>query len=96
MVEYKLNEEGLLVEVNTNEPFNSEEITLSESALPVERGFWSKFKGFMFKEITFANILPRVNFELELSQYEKKVFKEVKDFWTQDIRDIFNRNKEEF
>ena len=68
------------------------EVALENNNLPVERGFWTKFKDFMFKEITFSNMLPRVSFELELTSYEKKVFTEVRDFWTQDIRDIFKRN----
>ena len=109
MIEYRLNEEGILVEVESNSVEQNNEISLNnvntmndsmlngEVALennnvPVERGFWTKFKDFMFKEITFSNMLPRVSFELELTSYEKKVFTEVRDFWTQDIRDIFKRN----
>lgn len=109
MIEYRLNEEGILVEVESNSVEQNNEISLDNvntmndsmlngevalenNNLPVERGFWTKFKDFMFKEITFSNILPRVNFELELTSYEKKVFTEVRDFWTQDIRDIFKRN----
>lgn len=109
MIEYRLNEEGILVEVESNSVEQNNEISLNNvntmndsmlngevalenNNLPVERGFWTKFKDFMFKEITFSNILPRVSFELELTSYEKKVFTEVRDFWTQDIRDIFKRN----
>ena len=109
MIEYRLNEEGILVEVESNSVEQNNEISLDNvnaindsmvngevalenNNLPVERGFWTKIKDFMFKEITFSNILPRVNFELELTSYEKKVFTEVRDFWTQDIRDIFKRN----
>mgnify|MGYP000902339309 CR=1 FL=1 len=109
MIEYRLNEEGILVEVESNSVEQNNEISLDNvntmndsmlngevvlenNNLPVERGFWTKFKDFMFKEITFSNILPRVSFELELTSYEKKVFTEVRDFWTQDIRDIFKRN----
>lgn len=109
MIEYRLNEEGILVEVESNSVEQNNEISLNNvntmndsmlngevalenNNLPVERGFWTKFKDFMFKEITFSNMLPRVSFELELTSYEKKVFTEVRDFWTQDIRDIFKRN----
>lgn len=109
MVEYRLNEEGILVEVDTSlestsdlnvaestsEEINfGQEITLennSEEFLPVERGFWSKFSEF-FKEFSFSNIFPRISFELELSDYEKKVFGEVRDFWSQDIRELFGKN----
>ena len=40
----------------------------------------------MFKEINLKEFLfQEIDLSLKLSPYEKKVFKEVKDFWTQDI-----------
>ena len=84
MVEYRLNEDGILVEVDSKlgmmEEIAAEQVTETFNA-PVETGFWTKFKNFMFQEIFFQE----VDLSLKLSPYEKKVFKEVKDFWTQDI-----------
>ena len=89
MVEYRLNEDGILVEVDSNlgmmEEIEAEQVTETFNA-PVEIGFWTKFKNFMFKEINLKEFLfQEVDLSLKLSPYEKKVFKEVKDFWTQDI-----------
>ena len=89
MVEYRLNEDGILVEVDSKlgmmEEIASEQVTETFNA-PVETGFWTKFKNFMFQEINLKEFFfQEVDLSLKLSPYEKKVFKEVKDFWTQDI-----------
>ena len=53
MVEYRLNEDGILVEVDSNlgmmEEIEAEQATETFNA-PVETGFWTKFKNFIFKE----------------------------------------------
>lgn len=116
MIEYRLSEEGFLIEVekenkvenvntvndstyennieNNNVLENSEEnleqnsvigneISLEEvGGLPAKKGFWSMFKEALFKDI---KIFPRT----KLTPYEVKVFTEVKDFWTQDMRKLF-------
>lgn len=93
MVEYRLNGDGILVEVDSDSNTNfgimdeiEKEQTIETFNAPVERGFWTKFKNFMFKEINLKEFLfQEIDLSLKLSPYEKKVFKEVKDFWTQDI-----------
>ena len=89
MVEYRLNEDGILVEVDSKlgmmEEIAAEQVTETFNA-PVETGFWTKFKNLMFTEINLKEFLfQEVDLSLKLSPYEKKVFKEVKDFRTQDI-----------
>ena len=88
MVEYRLNEDGILVEVDSDSNANfgimdeiEKEQTIETFNAPVETGFWTKFKEINLKEFLFQEI----DLSLKLSPYEKKVFKEVKDFWTQDI-----------
>lgn len=109
MIEYRLNEEGVLVEVDSNLNL-TQEATLENveqelsTALPVEQGFWGKFKGFLFQEINLKEFLfQEINMKelmfkevkafdglkINLTPYEKKVFGEVKDFWTQDVKQIF-------
>ena len=91
MIEYRLNEQGLLVEVETGSEVNKE---LTFDSQMVESGFWSKFKSFMFRELNFSSVFPRVSFELDLTDYEKKVFGEVRDFWTKDVRTMFFNKKD--
>lgn len=45
-----------------------------EKALPAQVSPWTKIKNFLFKEIT-----------VELTPKQEKVFKEVRDFWCQEI-----------
>ena len=47
---------------------------MEENQLPVKTGFWSKFKAFMFQDIT-----------VELTPYQQKVEDEINDFLHQDI-----------
>lgn len=118
MIEYRLSEEGFLIEVekeNKLEQLNNinnlnieketkeqkndivdnneenlsdndvigNEISLEEvGGVPAKRGFWAMFKEALFKDI---NIFPKT----KLTPYEVKVFTEVKDFWTQDMRKLF-------
>ena len=44
------------------------------SNLPAEVSVWTKIKNFLFHEV-----------KLELTPKQEKVFKEVRDFWTQEI-----------
>ena len=44
------------------------------SQVPTKVGFWHSFKNFWLQPIT-----------LELTPYQKKVFKEVHDFWNQEV-----------
>ena len=46
----------------------------SYSKVPVKVGFWGNVKNFWFQPIT-----------VELTQKEKKIFQEVRDFWNQEI-----------
>ncbi len=118
MIEYRLSEEGFLIEVekeNKLEQLNNmnnsniekktkeqgndiidnneenlsnndvigNEINLEEiGGVPAKRGFWAMFKEALFKDI---KIFPKT----KLTPYEAKVFTEVKDFWTQDMRKLF-------
>lgn len=107
MIEYRLNEYGILEEVQ-NENNNLENIELNNespienlmednSALPVKKGFWTKFKDFMFQPINVKDFLfqeidlyKEVNLiNLELTPYESRVLNQVKDFWTQDVTNTF-------
>ena len=82
MVEYRLNEDGILVEVDSDSNTNfgimdeiEKEQTIETFNAPVERGFWTKFKNFMFKEINLKEFLfQEIDLSLKLSPYEKKVF----------------------
>lgn len=60
--------------VNTAEPMNGGEELGKSQALPTKVSGWTKVKNFLFQEVT-----------IELTPYQQKVFKEVKDFWCQDI-----------
>lgn len=51
----------------------------SKTGLPSEVSIWSKIRGFLFKEITITDT------ELVLTPKQAKVFKEVHDFWNQEI-----------
>ena len=42
--------------------------------VPAKVGFWNSFKSFWLQPIT-----------IELTPYQKKVFKEVHDFWNQEV-----------
>ncbi len=46
----------------------------NQTSLPTKVGFWSKFKTFLFQEIS-----------VELTPYQQKVENEVNDFLHQDI-----------
>ena len=46
----------------------------SYSKVPAKVGFWSSFKTFALKPIV-----------VELTPYQQKVFKEVSDFWNQEV-----------
>lgn len=99
MLEYRLTEDGVLIEkevnvvesvmkeINPDEPEISEEFeAVAQETMPVKQGFWGKFKNFMLKEI---DLFAPVDFTLRLTPYESKVLKEVKDFWLQDIKSDF-------
>ena len=99
MLEYRLTEDGVLIEKEVNvvenvmKEINPESQGVSaefeagaKENVPVKQGFWQKFKSFMFKEI---DLLAPVDFTLRLTPYESKVLKEVKDFWLQDVRNDF-------
>lgn len=53
---------------------------VNNTALPQKVGLWGKVKNFLFQEI---DLNKEVKFEL--TPKEKKVLKEVHDFWFQDI-----------
>lgn len=52
----------------------------SGSNLPVQTGFWTKVKSFLFQEIDWNKEI-----KVELTPYEQKVEKEVNDFLHQEI-----------
>jgi len=56
--------------VNSAEPMNEE----TGKALPTKVDAWTKVKNFLFKEI-----------KVELTPKQEKVFKEVSEFWHQEI-----------
>lgn len=58
--------------VNSAEPMNTG--VEGEKTLPAKISPWTKMKKFLFQEIT-----------VELTPKQEKVFKEVHDFWHQDI-----------
>ncbi len=102
MLEYRLTEDGVLIEKEVNVVENvmkeingeaqavSEEFeAVSQETMPVKQGFWQKFKKFMFQEV---DLMAPVDFTLRLTPYESKVLKEVKDFWMQDVRNDFKWN----
>lgn len=62
--------------VNVAEPMNGE-----SKGLPTEISVWTKVKNFLFQDI-----------KVELTPKQEKVFKEVHDFWHQDItgKDVHN------
>lgn len=99
MLEYRLTEEGVLIEKEVNvvenvmkEVSSSQEDVaanfedMAQSNMPVKQGFWSKFKSFMLQEV---DLLAPVDFTLRLTPYESKVLNEVKDFWLQDVTNDF-------
>ena len=49
------------------------------AGLPSEVSIWSKIRNFLFKEVTITDA------ELVLTPKQEKVFKEVHDFWNQEI-----------
>ena len=51
----------------------------SMSRLPSEVSVWSKIRNFLFKEIKITDAV------LVLTPKQEKVFKEVHDFWNQEI-----------
>ena len=58
--------------VNIAEPMNTGVET--GATLPTNPTVWTKIKNFLFQEVT-----------VELTPKQEKVFKEVSDFWRQDI-----------
>ncbi len=48
--------------------------TKAYSKVPAKVSAWSSFKSFLFHEIV-----------LELTPYQQKVFREVSDFWNQEV-----------
>lgn len=60
--------------VNTAEPMNGGAQLGTAQVLPTKINTWTKIKNFLFQEIT-----------IELTPKQEKVFKEVHDFWHQDI-----------
>lgn len=52
----------------------------SGANLPVQTGFWTKVKSFLFQEIDWHKEI-----KVELTPYEQKVEKEINDFLHQDI-----------
>lgn len=96
MLEYKLTDDGVLIEVENNltdevmkEVSTTATETNFEAQVPTKIGFWQKFKNAMFKQV---DLLAPVDFKLRLTPYEFKVLNEVKEFWTQDIRNEFKWN----
>ncbi len=102
MLEYRLTEDGVLIEkevnvvenvmkeISANQAEVSEAFeTKAQENMPVKQGFWSRFKSFMLKEV---DLMSPVDFTLRLTPYESKVLKEVKDFWLQDVRNDFKWN----
>lgn len=102
MLEYRLTEDGVLIEKEVNvvenvmKEINSEDKAVSENFeataqenMPVKQGFWSRFKKFMLQEV---DLFAPVDFTLRLTPYESKVLNEVKDFWLQDVRNDFKWN----
>ena len=51
----------------------------NRAGLPSEVSVWSKIRNFLFKEITITDT------EVTLTPKQEKVFKEVHDFWNQEI-----------
>lgn len=60
--------------VNTAEPMDGGVELGKAEILPTKVNGWTKVKNFLFQEI-----------KVELTPYQEKVFKEVHDFWHQDI-----------
>lgn len=60
--------------VNTAEPMNGGIELGTSKILPTKVNAWTKIKNFLFQEIT-----------VELTPKQEKVFKEVHDFWHQDV-----------
>ena len=102
MLEYRLTEDGVLIEKEVNvvenvmKEINVDDKDVEESfeaaaqvEVPVKIGFWQKFKGIMLKEV---DLLAPVDFSLRLTPYESKVLNEVKNFWLQDVRNDFKWN----
>ena len=51
----------------------------NKAGLPSEVSVWSKIRNFLFKEVAITDA------ELTLTPKQEKVFKEVHDFWNQEI-----------
>lgn len=52
----------------------------AKAGLPVEVGFWSKFKGFWFQEINWKKEI-----KVELTPYQQKIENEINEFLHQEI-----------
>ena len=57
-----------------NNQTNPQQQSTEYTKVPVKSGFWQSFKAFWLQPVV-----------LELTPYQKKVFKEVHDFWNQEI-----------
>lgn len=60
--------------INTTEPINGGIELGTAKILPTKVNGWTKIKNFLFQDVT-----------IELTPKQEKVFKEVHDFWHQDI-----------
>lgn len=64
--------------VNVAEPMSTEMVGQEGGTLPTNISVWTKIKNFLFQEIT-----------VELTPKQEKVFKEVNDFWHQEVNKDF-------
>ena len=60
--------------VNTAEPMNGGVELGTAQELPTKISVWTKIKNYLFQDVT-----------LDLTPKQEKVFKEVHDFWHQDV-----------
>ena len=72
----QMNPEPAVVNQEPVAQLNNVEQAVNESysLVPEKKSFWSKFKSFMLTPIT-----------IETTPYQKKVFREVSDFWNSEI-----------
>jgi len=77
-----MEEKGFKV-VGTGEGVNT---SASSNNLPGVVSVWSKIRAFLFQEIDlYQKIDLNKEIKLELTPKQEKVFKEVRDFWCQEI-----------
>ena len=72
-MEGPINENAITENVGTNEIKNQ-----FDASVPSKISTWTKIKNFLFQEVTF-----------ELTPKQEKVFKEVHDFWHQELNHDF-------